>query len=186
VASGEPLPFRQEDVRATGHAVEARVYAEDSRRLLPQAGRILAYREPRGEGVRVDAGIDAGQPVTVHYDPLLAKVITHARSRPDAIAAMAAALAGYDILGVRHNLSFLLALLERDEVKDGRSYTRFIEDHLDALAAPATASLTHAAVAVGAVAAARASAAVGPAVVDGSDEAAAQWDPWDRLGPVTW
>jgi acetyl-CoA/propionyl-CoA carboxylase biotin carboxyl carrier protein len=185
VASGEPLPFSQQDVRVTGHAVEARVYAEDARRLLPQAGRILAYREPTGAGVRVDAGVAAGQQVTVHYDPLLAKVITHAASRHEAIETMASALTGYDILGVRHNIAFLLALLDRNEVRDARSYTRFIEEHLDELAAPPAASIVHAAAAVGAMAAAGAARSAAPAAVEGED-LSAQWDPWDRLGPITW
>jgi len=185
VASGERLPFSQPDIRVNGHAIEARVYAEDARRLLPQAGRILAYREPAGPGVRVDAGVAAGQHVTVHYDPLLAKVIAHAPSRREAIDRIAAALTGYDILGVRHNIAFLLALLERNEVRDGRSYTRFIEDHLDALAAPPNAAVIHSAVAVGAFAAAAAAGADGSGP-GSDDDASAQWDPWDRLGPVTW
>src|SRR5262249_47870986 len=76
VASGEPLPWRQSDISHRGHAIEARVYAEDpANGFLPQAGPVLLYREPTGPGVRVDSGIVEGNAVTVHYDPLVAKVI---------------------------------------------------------------------------------------------------------------
>ncbi len=120
VASGEPLPFTQSDIRATGHAMECRVYAEDARTLLPQAGRILLYREPSIDGVRVDAGVVAGQTVTVHYDPLLAKVIAHGATRAEAVERLHRALGEYDILGLRHNISFLRALLNRPEVQSSR------------------------------------------------------------------
>ncbi|HKW00078.1 MAG TPA: biotin carboxylase N-terminal domain-containing protein, partial [Vicinamibacterales bacterium] len=133
VASGEPLPFAQADVRANGHAIECRIYAEDSMRLLPQSGRLLRYREPSGPGIRVDSGVREGQGVTVHYDPLLAKLIAHGATREEALARMMEALAQYEILGVRHNLAFLRALLARPEVVGHNVHTRFIEEHLDEL-----------------------------------------------------
>jgi acetyl/propionyl-CoA carboxylase alpha subunit len=181
VASGAPLPFSQSDIHVSGHAIECRVYAEDSRRLLPQAGRLLFYREPAGEGVRVDAGVEAGQTVPVHYDPLLAKVIAHGRTREEARARMIAALRGYDILGLRHNIAFLLALLARDEVRDSRVHTRFIEE-LPALLAPPDAAVVQAAAALAAFAAARETDP--PAAVQADGEAVR--DPWDLLGPGTW
>ena len=93
-----------------GHAIEARVYAEDpARGFLPQAGRLLLYREPERPGVRIDSGVAEGDEVTVHYDPLLAKVIASAETRDLAIARLAAALRQFPVLGVRTNIPFLAA-----------------------------------------------------------------------------
>jgi 3-methylcrotonyl-CoA carboxylase alpha subunit len=182
VAAGEPLPFLQSDVTVTGHAVECRVYAEDSRRLLPQTGRLLHYREPGGEGVRVDSGVEEGQSVTVHYDPLLAKVITHGTTRGEALDRMTAALSRFDILGLRHNIGFLLGLLHRPEVREARVDTGFIEGDSSLMEAPPASVAEHAA-ALAAFAAARASE---PAPVAAEDGDLAARDPWDLLGPVTW
>ena len=161
VASGEPLPFTQADVRARGHAIECRIYAEDSLRLLPQSGRLLRYREPSGPGIRVDSGVREGQSVTVHYDPLLAKLIAHGATREEALARMMGALGQYEILGVRHNLAFLRALLARPEVVRHDVHTRFIEEHLDELTREPRAALAPAAAALAALVAMR-----GPAPVD--------------------
>src|SRR5262245_15288931 len=183
VASGLPLPFTQADVRATGHAVECRVYAEDARTLLPQAGRLLLYREPATSGVRVDAGVVSGQTVTVHYDPLLAKVIAHGATRDEAIESLYRALGEYDVLGLRHNISFLRGLLQRPEVRSNGVYTRFIEDHLVELQAPPTRATTEAAAAMAAYVAGRTSA---PAELDSQDgDEDLERDPWALLGPVT-
>ena len=172
------------DIRATGHAVECRVYAEDARTLLPQAGRILLYREPATDGVRVDAGVVAGQTVTVHYDPLLAKVIAHGATRAEAIARLHRALGEYDILGLRHNISFLRALLNRAEVQSSDVYTRFIEDHLAELqAAPAPATVD-AAAAMAAYVAGRASEPAGVENQGGDEDI--ERDPWALLGTVAW
>lgn len=181
VASGEPLPFAQTDVTPKGHAIECRIYAEDARRLLPQAGRLLRYREPSGDGVRVDSGVAQGQTVTVHYDPLLAKLITHADTRDEAIGRMQSALLDYEILGLRHNISFLARLLDRREVRETRVHTRFIETHLAELSAPPAPEIVEAAAAMAAFAASRDAEPV--AVTDDGAPAA---DPWDLLGPVTW
>jgi acetyl-CoA/propionyl-CoA carboxylase biotin carboxyl carrier protein len=182
VASGDPLPFRQDDVRASGHAIECRVYAEDSATLLPQSGRLLRYREPRGpgaHGVRVDGGVREGQTIGVHYDPLLAKVITHADTREAALLRMTEAIHRFEILGLRHNLPFLLRLLAMPEVQSSRTYTTLIEDHLeDITRAPAT-PLRQAAVALAAAVAMR-----GPSLAVTQDGAA--FDPWTTLGPVSW
>ncbi len=181
VAGREPLPIAQPDVTSTGHAIECRVYAEDSRRLLPQAGRILHYREPAGDGIRVDAGVRAGTEVPVHYDPLLAKVIAHAPARSDALASMRRAIAEYEILGVRHNLAFLRALLNTSDVSDGRTFTRLIEDRLATFTPAPGERATRAAVAVAAWL-----AAAEPAPIAGPDQAGAGVDPWDRLGSIAW
>ena len=180
VASGEPLPFGQQDIRLDGHAIECRVYAEDSERLLPQTGRVLRYREPAGDGIRVDSGVVEGQQVTVHYDPLLAKLIAHAPTREAAISRLVDAIGHFGILGIRHNLSFLSALLQRPEVGSNATYTRFIEDHLTELVRPASAAVRTAAAAV----AARA-ASLGPRPVD-QTETATVYDPWQALGVVRW
>ena len=181
VASGDPLPFSQRDIHTSGHAVECRIYAEDSRRLLPQAGRILRYREPVGTGVRVDSGVVAGQTVSVYYDPLLAKLITHAATRNEALDAMTTALRAYDILGLHHNVSFLLRLLERPEVRESRAHTRFIEGHLAELSAPPDEAVARAAAAMAAFAASR-----DPEPVATAGDADAAPDPWDLIGQVVW
>jgi acetyl/propionyl-CoA carboxylase alpha subunit len=200
VASGEPLPFTQESVTPRGHAIECRVYAEDPRRLLPQVGRLIRYREPQGDGIRVDAGVVEGSAVTVHYDPLLAKVIVHAATREEALARMRSALGAYEILGLHHNRAFLRALLARPEVAAADVTTRFVEAHLDELAVPAPAAERRAALAIPAVRAAGPDAvrsAIAPAVGAMADVAApagaageagraGRCDPWDALGAIAW
>jgi acetyl/propionyl-CoA carboxylase alpha subunit len=182
VASGAPLPFTQADIRASGHAIECRIYAEDARRLLPQSGRLLMYREPQGDGIRVDAGVTEGDTVTVHYDPLISKLVAHGATREEAIARMTSALLSYDILGLRHNISFLLALLRRPETRDVGVHTRFIEEHLEDLAAPPDAGLVRAAAAIAAWVATRQKHA---AVQTDEDDLSAL-DPWALIGSVDW
>jgi acetyl-CoA/propionyl-CoA carboxylase biotin carboxyl carrier protein len=128
IAAGERLGLRQDELLADGHAIEARVYAEDSAAgLLPASGTVRAYREPRGEGVRVDSGIRAGSVIGTAYDPLLAKVIAHAPDRATALARLDLALAGFDVLGVQTNVAFTRALLARREVRIGELDTGLIE-----------------------------------------------------------
>jgi acetyl/propionyl-CoA carboxylase alpha subunit len=180
VASGEPLPFTQADVRVTGHAVECRVYAEDSRRLLPQSGRLLRYREPAGDGVRVDSGVVEGLTISVHYDPLLAKLITHAPTREAALGRARDAIDAFRILGIRHNLAFLRALLDRPEIRSNQTHTRFIEAHLDELAGPPGGSRSAMAAAVAALC-----TVLGPRQAPAAGDRR-RYDPWDLLGPVAW
>jgi 3-methylcrotonyl-CoA carboxylase alpha subunit len=128
VAAGEPLPVRQEQVRLTGHAVEARVSAEDpARGFLPTGGTVLALREPRGAGVRVDSGLAAGVTVGSAYDPMLAKVIAYGPDRSTALRRLDAALADMTILGVTTNVSFLRTLLADPDVAAGRLDTALAE-----------------------------------------------------------
>ena len=150
-------------------------------RLLPQSGRLLRYREPDGPGIRVDSGVREGQNVTVHYDPLLAKLIAHGATRDEALARMVDALRRYEILGVRHNIAFLLALLARPEVVRPDVHTRFIEAHLDELTREPRMALAPAAAALAALVAMR-----GPAPVADDAGQAARFDPWQTLGPVSW
>jgi acetyl-CoA/propionyl-CoA carboxylase biotin carboxyl carrier protein len=128
VAAGERLGFSQDDVRLDGHAVEARVYAEDpARGFLPTGGTILAYAEPSGDGVRVDSGIERGSVVGSAYDPMLAKIIAHGPDRPAAIRRLDGALAAMVTLGVVTNVAFLRALLADPDVRAGRLDTGLIE-----------------------------------------------------------
>ncbi|WP_182905988.1 biotin carboxylase N-terminal domain-containing protein [Microbispora sp. H13382] len=131
IAAGEPLPFGQAEVRLRGHAVEARVYAEDpARDFLPTGGRILALREPAGEGVRFDSGLAGGMTVGSDYDPMLAKAVAWAPDRTGALAALDRALASTVILGVTTNIGFLRGLLADPEVAAGRLDTGLVERRL--------------------------------------------------------
>src|SRR5216683_3391309 len=118
VAAGEKLKLEQSDVELSGWAVETRVYAEDpTRNFLPSIGRLVRYRPPaeRSAGVvtvRVDTGVYEGGEISLYYDPIIAKLITHAKTRKEAIAAQADALDAFAIEGFRHNISFLAALIE--------------------------------------------------------------------------
>ncbi len=126
VAAGERLPFAQNDLTQRGHAMECRIYAEDSAaNFLPQAGKVLRLQWP--SSVRIDAGIAEGQRVGVYYDPMLAKLSVHAADRRQALAAMRAALADTVLLGVVNNIDFLQAVLADTAVAAGDFDTQFIE-----------------------------------------------------------
>jgi acetyl-CoA/propionyl-CoA carboxylase, biotin carboxylase, biotin carboxyl carrier protein len=129
VAAGEPLPLRQDQVRLTGHAVEARVSAEDpSRGFLPTGGTVLALREPAGlPHVRVDSGLAAGMTIGSAYDPMLAKVIAFAQDRATALRRLDAALGAMTVLGVTTNTAFLRTLLRDPDVAAGRLDTGLAE-----------------------------------------------------------
>ncbi|HEX7292234.1 MAG TPA: biotin carboxylase N-terminal domain-containing protein [Conexibacter sp.] len=140
VAAGEPLPLAQDDVSLRGHAVEARVYAEDpAGGFLPSTGRVVAYRAPSGPGVRVDAGIEERTEVGSQYDPLLAKVIAHAPDRAAALGRLDRALADLRVVGPTTNAPWLRALLAREEVRAGELDTTLIERLGSDVAPPAPA-----------------------------------------------
>jgi acetyl-CoA carboxylase biotin carboxylase subunit len=177
VAAGERLPFRQDDLQVRGHAVECRVYAEDpAAGFLPQSGTLLRYREPQGPGVRVDAGVREGQDISVHYDPMIAKVITSGETREAAFARAIGALENFEILGLQHNIGFLAALLRDPRVVACATHTRFIEDHLDTFVPGYTDAQLHALVAL---AAAQATTAGRQSVARSSSSAL---DPFDTIG----
>ena len=135
IASGEPLSLSQEDVHLEGHAIEARIYAEDpAADFLPTGGRVLALALP--EGARVDHALSVGATISSSYDPMLAKVITHAPTRDRALAALDRALADTHLLGVVTNTAFLRALLALDEVVSGEMDTGLIERRLAELTPP--------------------------------------------------
>ncbi|HET6469686.1 MAG TPA: biotin carboxylase N-terminal domain-containing protein, partial [Geminicoccaceae bacterium] len=129
VAAGLPLGFTQDDVRLDGWAIEARLYAEDpARGFLPSTGRIRAYREPAGEGIRVDSGLEAGGEVALFYDPMIAKVIAHGPDRDGAIDRLRGALDSFVVRGPTHNLPFLAAVLAHPRFRAGRLSTNFIAE----------------------------------------------------------
>ena len=131
VAEGLPLPWTQDGLRLDGHAIEARIYAEDpARNFLPSTGTILLWEEPTLPGVRWDAGVARGSEIGFHYDPLLAKVIAHGPTRDEAIARLTEAVEGLGVAGVTTNRGLLLAVLRHPAFAAGELDTHFIERHL--------------------------------------------------------
>jgi propionyl-CoA carboxylase alpha subunit len=134
VAAGEKLPIRQSDVKFDGWAVESRVYAEDPyRNFLPSTGRLTRYRPPEeqtanGTTVRNDTGVYEGGEISLYYDPMIAKLVTHAPTRAAAIAAQSDALDAFVIDGIRHNLPFLAALMAHPRWRAGKLSTSFIAE----------------------------------------------------------
>ncbi|MFJ7332633.1 biotin carboxylase N-terminal domain-containing protein [Streptomyces sp. NPDC101116] len=134
VAAGEPLGFSQQDVRLTGHAVEARICAEDpARGFLPSGGTILRLREPQGDGVRTDSGLTEGTEVGSLYDPMLSKVIAYGPDRATALRKLRSALAETVTLGVQTNAGFLRRLLAHPAVVSGDMDTGLVEREVDDL-----------------------------------------------------
>jgi len=132
IASGEQLPFTQNDMRQRGHALECRIYAEDpSNNFLPSPGKILFLKEPSGPGVRLDSGIYGGWEVPIYYDPILAKLIVWAETRELSCKRMAAALEDYAVLGIRTTIPFLRDIVRHPEFAAGRTTTAFIGQHFD-------------------------------------------------------
>lgn len=134
VAAGEKLAIAQTDVTLTGWAVESRLYAEDPfRNFLPSIGRLVKYRPPAeasqdGITVRNDTGVQEGGEISIHYDPMIAKLVTHAPSRAAAIEAQATALDSFYVDGIRHNIPFLSALMHHPRWREGRLSTGFITE----------------------------------------------------------
>ena len=150
VAAGEPLPVAQEALSITGHAIEARVYAEDpSRDFLPSIGRLDHLRPPReSTHVRIDTGVREGDEVTIHYDPMIAKLVVWDTSRAAAVRRLRGALAEYQVVGVTTNLAFLGAVAAHPAYQAADLDTRFIERHrADLFGEPGAASDTVLAVA---------------------------------------
>ncbi len=136
VAAGEKLPLSQAQVPLNGHAVEARLYAEDPERgFLPSTGKLIALRFPQGEGLRVDSGVETGDEVTPFYDPMIAKLIAHGASREQALDRLADALDATIVAGPRSNAGFLAVLCRAQEFRSGSFDTGFIERNLEALGA---------------------------------------------------
>jgi 3-methylcrotonyl-CoA carboxylase alpha subunit len=143
VAAGEPLPKRQDELALCGHSIEARIYAEDpDHGFLPSTGTLVHVRAPdTGPSVRVDTGVRAGDEISPHYDPMLAKLIVHGEDRPAALRRLAEALAEYEIVGVATNVAFLRRVVAHEAFATGNVDTGLIARHQAALfAAPAPAS----------------------------------------------
>jgi propionyl-CoA carboxylase alpha chain len=143
VAAGEKLRLKQKDVKLVGSAIEARIYAEDpERNFLPSTGRLVRYRPPRqgtvaGVTTRLDSGVEEGGEISVYYDPMIAKLVTHAPKRLTAIDAMGTALDAFAIDGFRHNIPFLAVLMRNERWREGRLSTRFIaQEFPDGFAPP--------------------------------------------------
>lgn len=130
VAEGEPLPFKQEDLKINGHAVEIRVYAEDpANNFLPDIGTLKTYNRPQGIGVRVDDGFEQGMDIPFYYDPMIAKLICYADTRANAIEKMIRAIREYDITGLQTTLGFCLFVMQHEAFRSGNFDTRFVENY---------------------------------------------------------
>ena len=176
IAAGQPLPWTQAQLTQRGHAIEARVYAEDPvQHDLPQAGPLLLYREPMMPGVRIDAGVAEGGEVTVHYDPMVAKLIAWGETRDAARRRAIVALRNYPILGIRTNTALLLALLEHPRFVSGDLDTGFLDTEGDVIRASLATEVPAAAIAVAQAAENGVVPATGPSM------AAVTPDPWTTL-----
>jgi 3-methylcrotonyl-CoA carboxylase alpha subunit len=131
IAAGERLPIAQNEVRIDGHAVEARLYAEDpERNFLPSTGKLAALEFPKGADLRIDTGVEAGSVVSPYYDPMIAKVIAHGADRDEALARLSMALSETIVVGPRSNAAFLSRLAGHPEFRNGQFDTGFIDRHL--------------------------------------------------------
>ena len=134
VAAGEPLKLKQGDIKLAGWAVESRIYAEDPyRNFAPSIGRLVRYRPPAegehdGVTLRNDTGVFEGGEISLYYDPMIAKLVTHAKTREQAIDAQADALDAFTIEGIRHNIPFLAAIMQRPRWRSGKLSTAFIAE----------------------------------------------------------
>jgi acetyl-CoA carboxylase biotin carboxylase subunit len=136
IATGEPLPFSQEDIKLAGHAVECRLYAEDpANQFFPSPGKILSRRTPSGPGIRLDDGVYEGFTVSTEYDPMLGKLIAYGRDRAEAIARLDRALEEHSVTGIKTNASLLLSILRDPDFKRGEIYTRWLDERLPQLLA---------------------------------------------------
>ncbi len=128
IASGERLSFRQEDIKFSGHTIECRICAEDSENnFMPSTGKISYMNKFLGSGMREDTGVEQGDEISIYYDPMISKLISHGADREIAVSKMKRALKEYRIEGISTNISFLLSLLESEEFKRGEYHTQFIE-----------------------------------------------------------
>jgi 3-methylcrotonyl-CoA carboxylase alpha subunit len=149
VAAGEKLPLPQDKIRIHGHAVEARIYAEDAARgFLPSTGKLAALRFPSGNGIRVDSGVETGGEVTPFYDPMIAKLIAYGATREQAFDRLSEALGGTVVSGPRGNVGFLKALTDSAEMRAGTVDTGYIERNLEMLTKEADTDYAAAAFAV--------------------------------------
>ena len=142
IACGEKLPVAQDDISLEGHAIEARIYAEDpGRNFMPSIGRIRHLHQPSETGdVRIDSGVREGDDITSYYDPMIAKLIVHGANRPEALRRLSGALGEFDVLGVKTNLSLLRAVTAHPNFASGQFDTGFIANHPEVLEQPEISS----------------------------------------------
>lgn len=130
VTQGEKLPYKQDDIKRNGHAIECRIYAEDpADQFLPSTGLLKRHREPSGLGVRVDSGVAEGQEVTINYDPMISKLSTFGTTRKQAIGRMLRALKEYEISGCRTTIPFCEFTLNHPDFMSASYDTHFVKDH---------------------------------------------------------
>ena len=142
IAAGEKLGIKQSDIKADGWAIEARVYAEDSKRgFLPSIGQLVEYKEPSLEKIRIDSGVKEGNHITMFYDPMVAKIISYGADRTECIANLSKALNHYKISGVETNIQFLSAILMDEDFQSGDITTNFIEEKFGGKFVPLTPHL---------------------------------------------
>ncbi len=129
IASGEKLEISQDDVKISGSAIESRIYAEDPvNNFLPSTGRIYRLREPQGNGIRVDSGVEAGGEISVYYDPLIAKMVVWSQSRDESVKKTLRALSEYKISGLRTNIAFIEFVMKNQRFIEGNFTTGFIAE----------------------------------------------------------
>ena len=132
IAEGCALSFSQEELKINGHALEVRVYAEDPRNnFLPDIGKLKTYRRPQGPGIRVDDGFEEGMDIPIYYDPMIAKLITHAEDRTSAIEKMVRAIDDYKIVGIQTTLDFCKYAITHSAFVSGAFDTKFVENYFD-------------------------------------------------------
>ncbi len=152
VARGERLPFGQEGVQRRGHAIEARVYAEDpSRNFMPAPGHIVDFRQPGGPGLRNDAGVYSGYTVPLFYDPMISKLVAWHETREGAIHRLRRALGEYVVKGITTNIAYLKRILELPDFVAGDYDTSLLTRHHDALVAPSSHDVSEVALAAAAI-----------------------------------
>ncbi len=132
IAMGEPLSFKQEDLSINGHAIEVRVYAENPKEnFMPDIGKLITYKIPQGNGVRLDDGYSEGMDIPIYYDPMISKLITHGKDREEAIARMLRAISEYKITGLTTTLAFGKYVMENSAFISGNYDTHFVEKHFN-------------------------------------------------------
>jgi len=133
IARGEKISYRQEDLRITGHAIEARVYAEDPcSNFLPDTGTLTTYQKPHGMGIRLDDAFEAGMEIPIYYDPMIAKLIAFGKDRNEAIVRMKRAINDYKISGVKTTLPFCRFVMEHESFISGKFDTHFVQKYFSA------------------------------------------------------
>lgn len=130
VAEGEKLPFTQDEIKIHGHAIEARVYAEDpTNNFLPDTGTLKTYKCPQGKGIRIDGGFEKGMEIPFYYDPMIAKLVSYSEDRDTAIQKMIRAIDEFEITGVETTLGFCRFVMEHEAFRSGNFDTQFVEKY---------------------------------------------------------